>query len=68
LFGGLKSIVGGRIGAYTEMSEQARRQAYGQMISPARKQGANVIVVTRYDGSDVRGGSAVVLERLEDTG
>ena len=52
LFGGLKSIVGGRIGAASEMGEQARRQAYGQMISPARKLGANRIVGTRYDGSD----------------
>ena len=58
LFGGLKSIVGGRIGAASEMGEQARRQAYGQMISPARKLGANRIVGTRYDGSDGGGASA----------
>jgi uncharacterized protein YbjQ (UPF0145 family) len=78
-FGGLKSIVGGRIGAYTEMCEQARRQAYDQMISHARELGANAIVGTRYDGSEVQGGSAaatevlcygtaVVVERLENTG
>ena len=29
ILGGLKSIVGGNIGAYTEMCEQARQQAYG---------------------------------------
>jgi uncharacterized protein YbjQ (UPF0145 family) len=28
ILGGLKSFVGGRIGAYMEMCEQARRQAY----------------------------------------
>ena len=72
LFGGLKSIVGGRIGAATEMGEQARRQACGQVISPARKLGANRIVGTRYDGPDGGGGvsvaATVVLERLEGKG
>ena len=28
IVGGLKSIVGGQIGAYTQMCEQARKQAY----------------------------------------
>jgi uncharacterized protein YbjQ (UPF0145 family) len=75
-FGGLKSMVGGRIGAYTEMCEQTRQQAYDQMISHARKLGANAIVGARYDGSEVESGSsaatevlcygtAVVVEKLE---
>ena len=57
LFGILKSIVGGRIGADTKMGEQARRQRYGQVISRARKLGANAIVGSRYYGSDARGGA-----------
>jgi len=28
ILGGLKSIIGGKIGAYTEMCEQARQHAY----------------------------------------
>ena len=37
ILGGLKSIIGGRIGAYTEMCEQARQAAYDLMVStPAR--------------------------------
>ncbi len=63
-FGGLKQIVGGKIGAYTNMCEQAREQAYEQMIQHARSLGANAIVGTRYDGSEVQGGSAAATEVL----
>jgi uncharacterized protein YbjQ (UPF0145 family) len=53
--GGLKSIVGGRIGAYTEMCEQTRQQAYELMIDHARAVGANAVVGLRYDACDVGG-------------
>src|SRR5947208_14504261 len=36
ILGGLKSIIGGNIGAYTEMCEQARQQAYDLLIDHAR--------------------------------
>ncbi len=51
--GGLKNIVGGRIGAYTEMCEQARQQAYDLLLAHARELGANAIVGLRYDASEV---------------
>ena len=35
ILGGLKSIIGGRIGAYTEICEQARQQAYDLLIQLA---------------------------------
>jgi uncharacterized protein YbjQ (UPF0145 family) len=53
IVGGLKSIVGGRIGAYTEMCEQARQQAFDQMVQHAAQLGANAIVGVRYDASEV---------------
>jgi len=53
ILGGLKNIVGGRIGAYTEMCEQARQQAYDLLIEHARSAGANAIVGLRYDASEV---------------
>ena len=56
ILGGLKSFIGGRIGAYTEMCEQARQQAYDQMITHARELGANAIVGCNYDASEVGGG------------
>ncbi len=72
ILGGLKSIIGGRIGAYTEMCEQARRQAYDLLIEHAQGLGANAIVGFRYDASEVVGresatevlcyGTAVVVE------
>lgn len=75
ILGGLKSIVGGDIGAYTEMCEQARHRAYELMIQHAREMGANAVVGLRYDASDVGGknmsatevlcyGTAVVVERM----
>ncbi|MCA9054965.1 MAG: YbjQ family protein, partial [Planctomycetaceae bacterium] len=44
IVGGLKNIIGGRIGAYTEMCEQAREQAYESMLEHAEEVGANAIV------------------------
>src|SRR5688500_19614108 len=52
IIGGLKSIIGGRIGAYTEMCEQTRQQAYDLMIDHARQMGANAVVGLRFDASE----------------
>ena len=74
ILGGLKSVVGGRIGAYAEMCEQARQQAYELLIQHARELGANAVVGLRYDASEVVGresasevlcyGTAVIIEPL----
>ena len=77
ILGGLKSIIGGNIGAYTEMCEQARQQAYDLLIDHARAIGANAIVGLHYDASEIGGktsgatevlcyGTAVIIE--PDTG
>src|SRR3954467_106819 len=74
ILGGLKSIIGGQIGAYTEMCEQARQQAYDLLIQHAQALGANAIVGLHYELSEVGGersaatevlcyGTAVVIER-----
>jgi uncharacterized protein YbjQ (UPF0145 family) len=73
IIGGLKNIIGGRIGAYTEMCEQARSQAYDLMLEHALELGANAIVGVSYDASEVvsKGsatevlcyGTAVVIQR-----
>src|SRR5689334_18621534 len=72
ILGGLKSIIGGRIGAYTEMCEQARQAAYDLMVEHAREVGANAILGVSFDASEVASrasatevlcyGTAVVLE------
>lgn len=70
--GGLKSIVGGQIGAYTEMCDQTRQQAYELMVDHAVALGANAVVGLRFDASEVASkvsatevlcyGTAVVIE------
>ncbi len=53
IVGGLKNIIGGRIGAYTEMCEQARSQAYDLLCEHAEQMGANAIIGMKYDASEV---------------
>ena len=63
ILGGLKNIIGGRIGAYTEMCEQTREQAYEVRVEHAKQLGADAILGARYDASSVepRGGAVEVL-------
>lgn len=73
ILGGLKSIVGGTIGAYTDMCDQARQHAYDILIEHAKAVGANAIVGLHYDASQLGGstaatevlcyGTAVVIEK-----
>jgi len=53
IMGGLKAIIGGQIGAYAEMCEQARQQAYELMLQHAQQIGANAVVGVRYESSEV---------------
>src|SRR6267143_4487103 len=72
ILGGLKSIIGGQIGAYTDMCEQARQTAYDLMIEHAQQLGANAVIGMSFDASEVAArasatevlcyGTAVVLE------
>jgi uncharacterized protein YbjQ (UPF0145 family) len=53
ILGGLKAIVGGQIGAYAEMCEQARQQAYDRVLEHAKGLGANAVLGLRYESSEV---------------
>src|SRR6266853_288415 len=53
ILGGLKSIIGGNIGAYTQMCEQARQAAYDLMVEHGRQVGANAILGVSFDASEV---------------
>lgn len=61
ILGGLKNIVGGKIGAYTEMCEQTREDAYQELLKHAQELGANAVVGFRYDSSDLKDSSSEVL-------
>ena len=72
IVGGLKKVIGGRIGAYREMCEQARGEALEHLLKHAEEVGANAVVGLRYESSDVDQsatevlcyGTAVVIESL----
>ncbi len=59
-FGGLQSIFGGKIRAFTEMCETTRAQAYDDMVKHASQLGADAIVGVQYDASDVESGTEVL--------
>jgi uncharacterized protein YbjQ (UPF0145 family) len=63
IVGGLKNIIGGKIGAYTTMCEQTRGQAFEELEKHATELGANAVVGIRYDASSVepRGAAVEVL-------
>jgi len=64
ILGGLKAIIGGQIGAYAEMCEQARQQAFDRLIQHATQLGANAVVGLRYESSEVGGGKSSATEVL----
>jgi len=61
IMGGLKTIIGGQIGAYTTMCEQTRQQAYEILVDHAVAVGANAIVGLRYESSEIGRGATEVL-------
>ncbi|TQR20413.1 YbjQ family protein [Psychrobacillus vulpis] len=67
----LKGPIGGEITQYTEMLEDARKQAMDRMVSNASIMGANAIIMMRFDSGEigqnmseiVAYGTAVIVER-----
>lgn len=59
--GGLQTILGGNITIYTNLCEQARKDAFQIMCMQAEKHGANAIICMRYDATEVMGGVTEVL-------
>jgi len=57
----LKTIVGGELGAYTDMMNQARDLATQRMVAEASQLGADAIVNVRYTTSAVMQGAAEVM-------
>jgi uncharacterized protein YbjQ (UPF0145 family) len=67
----LRSIAGGEIHEYTQLLEEARRQAVDRLVANATAMGANAVLMMRFDSSEigqymseiVAYGTAVVLEQ-----
>jgi len=68
----LQSMVGGNITLYTELAETSRKEAYELMIQHALAIGANAVIATRYDTTEMAPGitemvcygTAVVIEAV----
>jgi len=66
-----KGLVGGEISQYTEMLEDARKQAIDRMVKNASAMGANAIIMMRFDSGEigqnmseiVAYGTAVIVEK-----
>lgn len=56
-----KSIVGGEIKGYTDMLEEARKQATEKMIKQAKDLGADAILGIYYTSSAVMQGASEIL-------
>jgi len=57
----LQTIFGGNITIYTSMCEQARDDAFNQMLSHGAELGANAVIGIRYDANEIGPGITEVL-------
>ncbi len=58
---GLQTLVGGNITLLTELCEKTREHAFELMIQHATQMGANAVIGTRYDATEVMQGVTEVL-------
>jgi uncharacterized protein YbjQ (UPF0145 family) len=58
---GLQTIVGGNITLLTELCEKTREHAFELMMQHAAQMGANAVIGTRYDATEVMSGVTEVL-------
>lgn len=58
---GFRSIVGGRVGSYTEMLSEARQEATGLMVGEAQRLHADAVVSVRYTTSAISDGMSEIL-------
>jgi uncharacterized protein YbjQ (UPF0145 family) len=66
----IQIFFGGNITLYTKLAEEARQEAFEQLISQAEALGANAILAMRYDANEMASavtevlayGTAVVVE------
>ena len=58
LMAGLKNIVGGELKGYTELLQEARKEAMTRMVLEAEQLGANAVINVRFSTSSVAQGAA----------
>ena len=55
---GLKNILGGELTGYTELLQEARKEALHRMMEQARSVGANAVINVRFATSSIAQGAA----------
>jgi len=58
---GIKKLTGGELGFYTEMLEEARKEAIERMVKHAEELGADAVVNFRFSTSMVTTGAAEIV-------
>ena len=58
---GFKSMVGGELGSYTKMLQEARDTATQRMVEQAQQMGADAVVNVRFSSSAVMQGAAEIM-------
>lgn len=58
---GLQTIIGGNISLFTKLCENTRSDAFDLMLQHASDMGANAVIGTRYDATEIMGGVTEVL-------
>ena len=61
ILAGFKNLVGGEIKSYTQMTTQAREEAFNRMVNDAIKMGADAIIGIRYSTAMIMTGAAEML-------
>ena len=60
IIAGIESLVGGEITSYVSELENARRESVQRLVENARKAGANAILSTDFETSDILQSSALL--------
>ena len=58
---GFKSLVGGEVKTYTDMTKDARDEAYNRMVNEAIDLGADAVINVRFTTSMVMNGASEML-------
>lgn len=61
IMAGFKNLVGGEIKSYTEMTTQAREEAFNRMVNQAVKLKADAVINIRFATSMIMTGAAEML-------
>ena len=61
LMAGVKSIVGGEIVSYTQMTDEARQVAEDRMVAAAQNLGADAVIAMRFASDSIAEGTIEIL-------